>query len=312
MHPPTQADADTPATEIAERRLRAAARRRAVLLVMAAAAVFSLVGALVKGLGGALPLAQVVLCRNLFAIPLLLPLLWRAGGLAALRTRNPWLHAARMLTGLVGMVGAFHGYAVLPLAMVTALGFTMPLFLTLLSIPLLGETVGPRRGAAVLAGFGGVLLIALPGGGVAADGPGIAAVLAGAVGWALSMITIRRMGGAGESNAAIVLWFAIGATTVSAVVALPLWVAPSPLQWAMLAGTGLLSAIAQVMMTEAYRRGEATLLAPFEYSAILWTTLMGVLVWAELPDGWDFAGIAVLVASGLYIWRREVVLGLRR
>lgn len=301
-----------PVSEEAERRQRGAARRHAVLMVLAAAAVFSVAGALVKGLQGALPLAEVVVCRNLFGIPLLLPLVWRAGGWSALRTRNPKLHAIRMLTGLVGMVGAFYGYAVLPLATVTALGFTMPLFLTLLSIPLLGEKVGPRRGAAVLAGFGGVLLMAVPGSGGAANALGTAAVLAGAVGWALSMITIRRMGDAGESNATIVLWFALGATAVSSVVAVPLWVAPSPLQWAMLAGTGLLSAGAQVMMTEAYRRGEATLLAPFEYSAIIWTTAMGAVVWAELPDGWDFAGIAVLVASGLYIWRREVVLGLRR
>ena len=295
----------------------AARRRRAVLGVLGAAAVFSLAAALVKGLRGELPLAQVVLCRNLFAIPALLPLLWQAGGLAALRTRNPVLHGVRMLTGLVGMAGAFYGYAVLPLATVTALGFTMPLFLTLLSIPLLGERVGPRRGLAVLAGFGGVLLMAMPTGGTAggvgqAQLPGTLAVLAGAVGWALSMITIRRMGHAGESNAAIVLWFALGATLVSSLVALPAWVAPSPVQWAMLAGTGILSALAQVMMTEAYRRGEATLLAPFEYSAILWTTLLGGLLWAELPDGWDLAGIAVLVGSGLYIWRREVVLGLRR
>jgi drug/metabolite transporter (DMT)-like permease len=206
---------------------------------------------------------------------------------------------------------------VLPLATVTALGFTMPLFLTLLSIPLLGERVGPRRGIAVLVGFGGVLLMALPMGGAgggAGQGhlAGTLAVLAGAVCWALSMITIRRMGHAGESNATIVLWFALGATLVSGALALPVWVAPTPLQWAMLVGTGLLSAIAQVMMTEAYRRGEATLLAPFEYSAILWTTLMGVLLWGELPDGWDVAGIAVLVGSGLYIWRREVALGLRR
>jgi drug/metabolite transporter (DMT)-like permease len=300
----------------AERRQRSAARRHAVLMVLAAAAVFSVAGALVKGLKGELPLAQVVVCRNLFGIPALLPLVWisagRAGLWSALRTRNPRLHAIRMLTGLVGMVGAFYGYAVLPLATVTALGFTMPLFLTLLSIPLLGEKVGPRRGAAVLAGFGGVLLMSVPGSGGGANALGTAAVLAGAVGWALSMITIRRMGDAGESNATIVLWFALGATAVSAVVAVPLWVVPTPLQWAMLAGTGLLSAGAQVMMTEAYRRGEATLLAPFEYSAILWTTVMGAVVWAELPDGWDFAGIAVLVASGLYIWRREVVLGLRR
>jgi len=290
----------------------AAARRRAVLLILAAAAVFSVAGALVKGLGGEVPLAQVVLCRNLFAIPALLPLLWRAGGLAALRTRNPKLHAVRLLSGLLGMVGAFYGYAVLPLATVTALGFTMPLFLTLLSVPFLGERVGPRRGAAVLAGFGGVVLMAMPGDAAGSDALGTAAVLLGALAWAVSMITIRRMGGAGESNATIVLWFALGATLVSGLACLPVWIAPTPRQWLMLAGTGLVSALAQVMMTEGYRRGEATLLAPFEYSAILWTTLMGAILWGELPDGWDFAGMAVLVASGLYIWHREVTLGLRR
>jgi drug/metabolite transporter (DMT)-like permease len=310
--PAGQPEMDADAAAAAERRARAASRRRAVLMILGAAAVFSIAGALVKGLGGELPLAQVVLCRNLFAIPALLPLLWRAGGLGALRARRPWLHVFRMVTGLTGMVGAFYGYAVLPFAMVTALGFTMPLFLTLLSVPLLGERVGPRRGAAVLAGFGGVLLMALPGGGGGAQLTGVLMVLLGAVGWALSMITIRRMGDAGESNATIVLWFALGATLVSGVASLPVWVAPTPLQWLMLAGTGVVSALAQVMMTEAYRRGEATLLAPFEYSAILWTTGLGVLVWGELPDGWDAAGIAVLVASGLYIWHREVTLGLKR
>ncbi|WP_240756637.1 DMT family transporter [Roseicella aquatilis] len=296
----------------AERDRGAAPRRRAVLMILGAAGIFSVAGALVKALGGQIPLAQVVLCRNLFAIPALLPLLWHAGGLTALRTRQPGMHALRLAGGLLGMVGAFYGYAVLPLATVTALGFTMPLFLTLLSIPLLGERVGPRRGAAVLAGFGGVLLMTLPGGGAGGGLTGVLAVLAGAVGWAVAMISIRRMGTAGESNVTIVLWFALGATVVSGLASLPVWVWPSPGQWALLAGIGLVSAVAQVMMTEGYRRGEATLLAPFEYSAILWTTAFGALAWAERPDGWDAAGMAVLVGSGLYIWRREVVLGLRR
>lgn len=300
------------APNAADRARRSAARRRAILMILGAAGIFSLAGAMVKALGGQVPLAQVILCRNLFAIPALLPLLWQAGGVAALRTGKPGLHALRLAGGLMGMIGAFYGYAVLPLATVTALGFTMPLFLTLLSIPLLGERVGPRRGAAVLVGFGGVLLMTLPAGAAGGNLPGIAAVLAGALGWAVAMISIRRMGDAGERNVTIVLWFAFGATALSALAALPVWVWPSPGQWALLAGIGLVSAIAQLMMTEGYRRGEATLLAPFEYSAILWTTALGALVWAELPDGWDFAGMAVLVGSGLYIWRREVTLGLRR
>lgn len=288
------------------------ARRRAVLLVIGAAAVFSVAGGFVKLLDGAIPLAQVVFCRNLFCVPVLLPLLLRNGGLAALRMREPRLHAWRIAAGLVGMFCAFYGYVTLPFATVTALGFTMPLFLTLLSVPLLGERVGPRRGAAVLAGFGGVLLMANPAGMPEGKALAVGVVLLGALGWALSMIAIRRMGEGGERGVTIVLWFAIGSATVSGIACAPGWVAPTAEQWLLLAGTGLVSAVAQVLMTEGYRRGEATLLAPFEYSAIIWTTLAGALVWAELPDGWDLAGITVLVGSGLYIWRREVTLGLRR
>ena len=288
------------------------ARRRAVLLIVAAAAVFSVSAVFVKLLGGEIPLAQLVFCRNIFALPVLLPLLLRAGGLAALRTRHPGLHALRLAGGLGGMFGAFYGYAHLPLATVTALGFTMPLFLTLLAIPFLGERVGPRRGTAVLVGFMGVLLMTDPFGGGRADPLAMLLVLLSAVGWAVAMITIRKMGAAGERNVTIVLWFAFASAAISLAFAAPVWLWPTAGQWALLVGIGLVSALAQLLMTEGYRRGEPTLLAPFEYSAILWTTALGAIVWAELPDGWDIAGIIVLVGSGLYIWHREVALGIRR
>ncbi|HEY4250626.1 MAG TPA: DMT family transporter [Roseomonas sp.] len=288
------------------------ARRRAILMILGAAATFGMAAAMVKALQGAIPLSEVVLCRNLFAIPALLPLLLR-NGLKALRTEYPWGHVGRIAFGLAGMYGSFYGYVYLPLATVTALNFTMPLFLTLLSMPLLGEKVGPRRLSAVTIGFGGVLLMVEPWEGQ----PGAAlhatlAVLGAALAWALAMISIRKLGAKGESGVSIVLWFAIGSALVSGVLAVPVWVWPTPFQWLLLIGTGLVSALAQVLMTEAYRRGEPTLIAPFEYSGILWTSLLGALVWNELPDGWDFLGMAVLVAAGLYIWHREVSLGLRR
>lgn len=296
---------------------QAAARGRAILCVLGAAATFALAAVAVKLLDNTIPIMQVILFRNLFAIPPLLALaLWtapRGHGWAMLATRNPWSHAQRILYGLVGMFGSFYGYVHLPLATVTALGFTMPLFLTALSVPLLGETVGWRRAMAVLVGFGGVLLLLRPGFGTA-ELPGLAIglVLAGAVAWALAMITIRRMGEKGESGAAIVLWFAIGGALVGGLAALPGWVWPDPRQWLLLGAVGLVSALAQLLMTAAYRSGETTLIAPFEYSGILWTMSLGALVWGELPQPFDFVGIAVLVASGLYIWHREVRLGKRR
>lgn len=289
-----------------------AGRRRAILAILGAAILFAGAAACVKALNGEVPLAQIVLFRSLFAFPVLLPLLRQAGGWAALRSDNPAGHVWRMVFGLIGMAGAFYGYATMPLAAVTALGFTMPLFLTLLAVPLLGEHVGWRRGLAVLVGFGGVLLMVRPWG--AGDMPLVPslAVLVASLSWALAMITIRRMGEAGESGVSIVLWFAIGSSAVAAIASLPGWAWPTATQWALLLGIGMVSALAQLLMTEAYRAGEPTLVAPFEYSGIVWTTLLGALVWAEAPDLWDGAGILILVASGLYIWHREMQLGLKR
>jgi len=282
---------------------------RAILLVLGAACLFAGAAACVKGLGGEIPLAQVVLCRAAFALPIMLPLVWRAGGWSVLRSTQPFGHVARILCGLVGMAGAFHGYATLPLATVSALGFTMPLFLTLLCVPLLGERLDRARLAAVLVGFTGVLIMLRPGfGGEGLGGPGTAldyaAVLVAALAWALSMISIRWMGERGESGVSIVAWFAIGSSAVALVFALPVWVWPSAWQWLLLAGVGLISAAAQLLMTEAYRRGDTTLVAPFEYSGIVWTTAIGLLLWGEAPDGWDALGVVVLVGCGLFIWRQ--------
>ena len=294
-------------------RATARARRRGIILLMCATVTFAIAAAFAKTLGGRIPVAEVILFRNLFALPALLPVVLASGGFAALATRNPMSHAARTLFGMMGMVGAFYGYVHLPIATVTALGFTMPLFLTILSVPLLHESVGWRRGLAVLVGFFGVILMVGPGAeGLGDSGLAILLCLLGAVGWALAMITIRQMGEAGESSVAIVVWFAVASAALSGIAAIPVWVWPTALEWALLAGIGLVSALAQVLMTSAYRTGETTLLAPFEYSGIVWTTALGAFIWAELPDGWDFAGIAVLVGAGIYIWHREVTLGVRR
>jgi len=284
----------------------ARANARAVLLVLASSATFTLAAAAVKGLEGAVPMAQLILFRNVFALPLLLVMLIRAGGLALLVPRQPWWHVARIACGMCGMVGAFAGYTWLPLATATVLGFTMPLFLTALSVLLLGERVGWRRWSAVVAGFAGVLLVARPGAGEALPIVPVLLVLLGALGWALAMMSIRRMGQAGEHGVTIVLWFALGSSLLSGIATVPVWVDPTPRQWALLASIGVVSAVAQLLMTEAYRRGDTTLLAPFEYAALLWTMALGVAFWGEWPGALDLAGFAVLVGAGLFIWWREL------
>jgi drug/metabolite transporter (DMT)-like permease len=292
----------------------AADRKRAILMVLGAAGTFTLAAACVKALDGDIPLPQLVLFRNFFALPILLLLVMRSGGLGALRPRvSARFHLERIFWGLGGMFGAFYGYTHLPLATVTALGFTMPLFLTALAVVLLKERVGWRRWTAVAVGFAGVLVILRPfEAGQSLHMGAVLAVLFGAVAWALAMMAIRRLGNAGESGVAIVFWFATGSAIIAGLIAIPVWVWPDPRQWALLIAIGVISAFAQLMMTAAYRAGETTLLAPFEYSGLLWTTLLGIAIWSEWPDAFDLVGFAVLVGAGLFIWWRETRLGVKR
>ncbi len=295
-------------------RAGSATRRHAILCVMGSSACFAVSAALVKTIAGAMPVLEIMLFRSLVVALVVLPLLLRPGGWQAMRPRRPWSHAGRLACGFTGMITSFYGVSHLPLATNTALGFCMPLFLTVLSIPLLGESVGWRRMTAVLVGLAGVLVMVRP---WAADPaslplPVVGVVIGGVVAWALSMILIRRMGANGESNASIVLWFALGSTVISGLACIPVWVTPTPWQLAALLGVGAVTAMAQLLMTEGYRSGDASAVAPFEYGAIIYTTLLGILIWGEYPGIWNFAGIAIIVAAGLYIWRREVLLDARR
>jgi drug/metabolite transporter (DMT)-like permease len=279
---------------------------RAIAAVIGSTFCFAIAAALVKLVAPSLPTAQIVLARSAISLAALTPLLAREGGVRALRTRQPLWHAVRTLAGFGGMITAFYGYAHLPLAEVTALGFTMPLFLTILSVPLLGEKVGIRRWSAVIAGFLGVLLILRPFASAIPLWPALV-VVAGALCWALAMIAIRRMGEAGESNVAIVAWFSIGGTVLAGGFTIPVWVTPAWHETGFLVGVGLTSTVAQLLMTDAYRRGEATIVAPFEYTGILWTALIGIVLFDESPSPTMAAGVVVLVASGLYILHREVI-----
>jgi len=288
----------------------AAARRRAIFGVLGAGFCFAVAAALIKATKASnIPVFEMVVSRSIIIALVMMVVLQRQGGfLAALRTPRPWAHALRTLLGFIAMTTGYVGYVRLPLATVTALGFAMPLFLTLLSVPLLGERVGWHRGGAVLAGLVGVLLVVRPWEAAAADTPmdAVLIVLAGVVAWALTMITIKKLGNSGERNATIVLWYCLGSLVLSLVLALPGWVTPGPLDLAYLLLAGLATAAAQLLMTDAYRSGETTLIAPFEYGAIIHATLFGALLWGEIPDSWTFGGIAILVAAGLYIWWREV------
>ena len=285
-----------------------ATRKRAILCVMAASALYTVSSALVKALAADYPAVEMMFFRSLVVAAILLPIQLRNVGWAALRPKRPMSHLWRLAFGFTGMLTAYYGYGHLPLATNTALGFCMPLFLTILSVPLLGERVGWQRIAAVLAGLGGVLLMVQPwaAGADALPPLPVAIVMAGVVTWALAMISIRRMGEQGESNVAIVLWFGVGSTVLAGALCLPVWVTPNWLGLAGLLTIGLVTLAAQLLMTEAYRIGETPLVAPFEYGAIVYATLLGMLIWQEFPNAWNLTGIAIIITAGLMVWHQEV------
>jgi drug/metabolite transporter (DMT)-like permease len=304
---------ETSALSLAAVALRAA-RQHAIVYVLAASATFTVGSALVKALTAEFPVLEIVMFRSVVAFVAMLPMIIRHGGLSALATRRPAGHVMRTVYGFIGTVTSVYGFGVLPLVTVTALGFAMPLFLTIMSVPLLGERVGPRRATAVLVGLGGVLIMLRPWHVDADSMPlgAVAIVLAGVVTWSLSMINIRQMGDAGEKNVTIVAWYSLGTAALAAFGCIAEWVTPSLWQFALLVSAGLFSGLAQLLMTEGYRAAETTLVAPFEYGAIIYATVLGIMIWGEWPDVWSLAGVAVLIASGLYIWHREVTLGMRR
>ena len=284
----------------------AQARRRAILLVLASSGSFTMAAALVKVAAPEIPTVELMLFRSFVALVLMVPWMLRAGGWAVLRTRRPWAHGLRSVAGLAGMFSTFYGLAHLPIATVTALGFAMPIFLAMLSVPMLGERLTWTRVATILAGLLGVLLVIRPwqgAGGLPKFETGV--VVAGVVAWAVAMASIRRMGQAGERNITIVVLFSLCCSVLSGALTIPVWVTPRPVMLWTLVAIGAISALAQLFMTEGYRSGEASMLAPFEYSAIFYTVLLGWAVWGEVPGPWEATGIAVLVGSGLFTWWRE-------
>jgi len=275
---------------------------RGIVLMCAAVLCFTVMDALIKHLAGRYPTLQLVFARNVFAlIPVIYPLM-KDGGFKLLRTRRPVGHALRAVFGLISMCCFFYAYGQLELATVIAIGFSAPLFMTALSVPMLGEPVGWRRWTAVLVGFAGVLIMTRPGVGML-EASALIAVL-GAFLYALVVVVIRKLG-ATEHPATIVLYFTFTSAMVSGAAMPFLWVTPSLADWPFLVGIGLLGGVAQLTMTRAFMQAPVAVIAPFEYSSMLWAVTLGYFFWGEVPDRWVWVGTAIVVGSGLYILYRE-------
>jgi drug/metabolite transporter (DMT)-like permease len=274
---------------------------RGILLVLSAMIVFSCSDALAKYLSGSLPALEIAWLRWCGFVLLMLPGMVLSRG-RVLRSKVPLLQIVRGL-GLLASAGFFiTGLRYLPMATATATSFVSPMLVTALSIPLLGEQVGVRRWAAVVVGLVGVLIVVRPG--TDAFDPAAIFPLLSALGWAFGVIFTRKSRGADGPMTAMTYTALVGFVVLSCAVPFE-WVRPSLHDLGFAALMALASTTAQLLIVLAYHRAPASILAPFSYTQLLWSTALGFLVFGSSPDRWTLAGMAVIVASGLYTAHRE-------
>jgi len=277
----------------------------AISLMLLAVALFALMDAGLKLLSPHYPPLQVAALRGLASLPLVLVwVAWTARPNTLWRVHWP-LHVLRGVLGIGMMFGFVYGLRTMPLSTAYAITFVAPMLVTAMAGPLLGEKVGPGRWLAIVVGLVGVLVVLRPTGQGMATLGGLAILLA-AICYAASAITVRLLAQR-DSIQAMVLWFIVLLSLGAGVLAAPNW---RPLQVAdlwVIAGVGVSGSLAQVALTEAFRRGEASLIAPFEYSALVWGVGLDLALWHVLPDGVTWIGAGIIVVSGLYLLRREKV-----
>jgi drug/metabolite transporter (DMT)-like permease len=283
-----------------------AANRTGIAFMIAAIFTVSVMDAMIKALSATVPTLQIIAFRTGFGLLPVLALVAWSGGLAALRTARPLDHLVRACCALGAMFCFFFSLRFLPLAEAIALAFASPLFVTALSVPILGERVGPRRWAAVGAGFVGMLLIVRPG--TEVFSPYAVLPIAASAFMAMAMVLARRLTRT-ETNASIVFYTTLAGLCVSGVGSAFVWQPPTLGEVGLLALLGLLGGCGTLMFTQAFRVAPAAVIAPFEFTALLWATLFGWLVWDEVPDAMTFVGAGVVVGAGLYILHRETVRG---
>ncbi|MBB3230756.1 DMT family transporter [Halomonas stenophila] len=265
--------------------------------------------AVTKWLGETHSPLQIIFFRTLVSLPLIALIARFNGGLRTLGTRRPGMHLLRGLIFAATMISFMWGLVLLPLATATAIVFAAPLFVTVLSVPLLGERVDRPTWLATLLGFVGVLVVVRPGS--AGFQPAMLVVVAAALFYALTMLTARRYGGR-EHLWALVFYTTLVPCLVAALTLPWVWQAPAPLHWVGFLVGGVLGVGAMVGITLAFRHAPAAIAAPFDYTALLWAVLLGWGFWGEVPDPWVFAGGSLIIASGLAIAYQERRVALNR
>lgn len=299
----------------------------AILFVLVGVFCISINDMLIKQLSGDYPLHQIVFVRSGIGILFSLVIVQFEGGWGILRTNRPWLHTLRGLLIVIANMTYFVALAVLPLADATALFFAAPLFITILSIPVLREKVGPMRLTAVAVGFAGVVIMQRPWAEASElDVSRIVLLLPvlSALTYAMNQLLTRKLGVASKASAMAVYIqatfiltsvlfyllagdgrFAEGATNESIIFLLRAWVWPADSDMWVFAGLGVNSAIIGYCLSQAYRLADAATVAPFEYVGLPLAVIWGFLIFGDIPVLEVWIGIALILGSGLFVFLRE-------
>lgn len=300
-------------------------RLQGIGAILGAMLVLSAQDAFIKSISADYPLHQIILLRAATALLLVALFVHWEGGISILRSNRPGLQALRCLLIVVANTAFFLGLAALPLADAVAIFFVAPVFITALAAPMLGEKIGPFRWTAVLAGLLGVIVMVRPG--TDAFRPEALLPVSAALAYALMQMLTRRLGVSSKASA-LAFYIQLTFLAVSALVGLGLgdgrfsgsshpslefmtraWARPEMADLALMILVGVLSAVGSYLMSQAYRKGEAAIIAPFEYLALPLSILWGYLLWSELPGRASWLGMALIVFAGLFLFYREVLHG---
>jgi len=275
---------------------------KGALIALLAFAIFSTHDIIVKSLGAIYSPIQIVFFSVLFGFPWVTLMLIRDTSSGNLRPKHPWWMALRTMATMATAISAFYAFTVLPLAQVYAILFAAPLLITILSIPILGERVRLRRWIAVLVGLGGVLVVLRPGAEPLTLGH-LAALIA-AIGGALASIIVRKIGKDERSVALLIFPMMTNFVVMGAVLPF-VYVPMEPMHMGGVAVMSIMALIASALVIEAYKAGEAVIVAPMQYSQIIWASLFGFTIFGEQMDAMTLLGAVIIIGSGIYIVLRE-------
>lgn len=285
-----------------------------ILLKLLATFLLSVMTVIVKYASSTIPTGEIIFSRSFFAlIPLLIMALMQGKLRDCVVTHRPWRHVVRASVGVTAMLCWFTALSIVPLPEITAISFCAPLLIVIMSAVFLKEKVRIYRWTAVFIGFIGVSIILWPrlmasSGEVV--GYGVALTLVAVTFMAIAAILIRGMT-ATETNASIIFYFTVSASIVSLFSLYWGWVVPDLKMYVLLVAAGLLGGLGQIAMTQAFRVAEASLLAPFDYSNMVWAILFGIFIFDEYPSQQVLIGGSIVVMAGMFIIYRERKLGLK-